>query len=186
MGAFDTLSRTITLINRPPGLQKSSKGSHVLNWRTTAARGHSETRNAFLVEKVVAPDLTQFLTDDPKCFFPGNGYKTRILIAALSGIGPLHRLFYPMRVVGFLNEAIGLDTYAAAARVLVLNIEVRNNSGCEAVLNLDLHQIGSRRALITVHRDGFHGLRLGHVLIRRASPSSSAAFADPVIRTQPP
>ena len=91
------------------------------------------------------------IDDDLVGFVPTDRLEARIVRAALLWIGPLHRLFYAARIIGILDQPIGFDADASAARVFVGNAVVRLDLCRDPIL--DLHQIGSRDALIAIDRN---------------------------------
>ena len=72
-------------------------------------------------------------------------------------------------VVGLLHEAVGLDAGAAARRMHVLGVEIRLDLGGDAVLDLDLHEVGTGDAIVA------EGRKTLHVAWARSSRSSAVA-----------
>ena len=76
-------------------------------------------------------------------------------MAALFRIGPLHGLGHPVWIIGFLHQAIGLDAGRALARVLATDVQIGFNPHGNAVLHLNLDQVGARDALEAIGGDLF-------------------------------
>src|SRR5262245_21994215 len=161
--ALDALPAAEAEIGRSPSREERRERSHVLGRCAAAAEARGETREARFVGQPLGADLAQLAGDDVERLVPRYGHEPRILIAALLRVGALHRLAHPVRVVGLLDQPVGLDADPPAARVAVRDVVVGLDPGRDAVLDFDLHQVGPSDALVAIDRDLFAILDLwGH------------------------
>ena len=159
---LDALPGAEPLVDRAPGAHEGGEGAHILDRRAAAARGGGEARVAVLVDQPLGAHLPELLADDLEGLLPGDRLESWILVAALLRVGPLHRLLDAVRVVGLLDQAEGLDADAAAAGVLLGDVEVGLHPLGNAVADRHLGEIRPRHTLVAVERDF-----LDVVLLRR-------------------
>src|SRR5690606_25358271 len=150
--ALDALARAIALVDRAPGGHERREGAHVLHRRAAAAGRDREARKARLVPESARADVAQLGADDVERLVPRDRHEARILVPALLRVGALHRLLDAVGIVGLLDQAVGLDAHAPAARMLAANVVVALDAQGDAILDLDLHQVGSGHALVAVDR----------------------------------
>src|SRR5674476_306986 len=93
---------------------------------------------------------------------PGDWHKAGILVASFLRVAALHRCQHPMRVVGLLYQAVGLDADLAATRVDGGRAEVGLDLSGYALFHFHREQVRPGDALVTVGRDLAHvqGFRL--------------------------
>src|SRR5690606_32465520 len=106
--ALDALPGAEALIDWAPRGEERRPRAHVLHRRAAAASRHREAREAVLVLQAGGADLAQLLPDDVERLFPRDRHEARILVPPLLGVGPLHRALDAVRIVGLLDQAIGL------------------------------------------------------------------------------
>ena len=194
--ALDALSRAEAHVDGTPRGEEGRQRPHVLGGGAAASEAHREPREARLVHEPLGADGAHVPGDRVEGLVPAHRHEPRILAAALARVGALHGLADAVRVVGLLDEAVGLDAHAAAARVAIARIEVGTDPRRDPVLDLDLHEVRAGDALVAVDR--LPGLLRGPAasvpgsvcvhpaLLRRRSPSRPApgARAPRVIRTR--
>ena len=117
-----------------------------------ASEAHREPREARLVHEPLGADGAHVPGDRVEGLVPAHRHEPRVLAAALARVGALHGLADAVRVVGLLDEAVGLDAHAAAARVVIARIEVGTDPRRDPVLDLDLHEVRAGDALVAVDR----------------------------------
>ena len=86
-------------------------------------------------------------------FIPRDTNEGGILVAALLGVGPLHRMEDAVRIVGFLHQPERLDAHLAAGRMNLRGCKVGRDLGCRAVLDSHREQVGAGDALVAIGRD---------------------------------
>ena len=174
MRTIDALATAERKIHRAPSGEVSGEGTHVIGRDTAAAEAGRQARVALFVQQPFGPCLVQFGADGVQRLVPADRHELRIVVAPLLGIGALHRLQHPVRVVGLLHQAIRLDAAFAAARMHFRRAEIRLDLGCYAVLDLDREQVGARYALVAVLGDFAH--RSCHGTLLRACPPDSPSL----------
>ena len=104
--------------------------------------GRGDAGQAVLVKQAALPDAPQPRRDGVQRLVPRDRHETRVLIAALLGVGALHRRQHAMGVVGLLHEAQSLDADAPHARMYLFSGVIGIDAGGDAVLNPHGHEIG--------------------------------------------
>ena len=181
MVALHPLPAAEALIDRPPGRHEGGEGPHVLGRRAAAAEAGGEPGQPLLVDDAVLADLAHLRGHDVERLVPGNPDESRVLVPPLPRVGPLHRLGDAVRVVGLLDQPVGLDADPPAAGMPVGDVVVGLDPGGDAVLDLDLEQVRAGDALVTVDRDL---LLLGD--LRHVSPRPSFRGCAAPTRPAPP
>ena len=158
MYALDALSGTETVVDRSPGGEEGRKGAHVHGRRAAMAERGRQARDSGFIEHALGTRGLQLVGQHVQCLVPGNRHEAGILVAPLLRIGPLHRRQDPIRVVGLLHQAVGLDANPALGRMHVLRREIRFHLGRHAIDHLDGHEIGTGNAVVAIGRDVLDGL----------------------------
>ncbi len=172
--ALDALARAEAHVDRAPRGEERREGAHVRLRRAGAAEAHGEARIAGFVGQPARAELVELGGDDVERLVPRDRHEARILVAALLRVGALHRRRDPVRVVGLLHQAVGLDADLAAAGMHVGRAEVRLDLGGDAVDDLHRQQVRSGDALVAVRR---HVARAASTwLIRSPIPPSGAVL----------
>ena len=153
MGAFNTLTRAETQIDRPPSRQKSRQRAHIGGRSATSAEARGQSRKTTLVEQNLRARGFQFLGDQIERLVPGDAHEARIFVAALLRVGPLHRVKDAVRAVGFLHQPERLDAGLAAAGMDRGGFEIRIDLGRHPVLDAHGQQVRPRYALVAIGRD---------------------------------
>ena len=148
--ALHALPRPEPHVDRPPGGEEGGQGPHVLGRGAAPAEAHREPRKSGLVDEPPGADVEHAGGNRVERLVPADRHEAGVLAAALARIGALHGLAHAVRVVGLLDEAVGLDAHPPAAGVVVARVEVRADPGRDPVLDLDLHQIRAGDALVAV------------------------------------
>ena len=159
MVALDALAAAEAEIDRTPGREEGREGPHVLGRRAAAAEADREARIAFCVAQPPGADLAHPAGDDVERLVPGNRHETRVLAPPLFRVRALHRLRDPVGVVGLLDQPVGLDADPPAAGMAVGYVVVGLDPGGDAVLDLDLEQIGSGDRIGSSRREPCAGRR---------------------------
>ena len=154
MVALDPLAAAEAEIGRPPRRQERREGAHILGRRAAAAEARREARKPFFVAQAAGADIAHFLGHRVERFVPGDRRETGVLAPALFGVGALHGLAHPVRVIGLLDQPIGLHADPTGAGVFVDQRIVGIDPRRDAVLDLDIQQIGPGDALVAVNGNG--------------------------------
>src|SRR6516225_6620008 len=100
--AFDALTAAKAHIDGTPCGEESGQGPHIGGGRAAAAEARCESWIPGFIEEAPRPRVFELCRDQIKRFVPGDCHESRILVAALPGIGPLHRLNDAVRIVELL------------------------------------------------------------------------------------
>src|SRR5664279_13801 len=176
--AFDALTRAETVVDRPPGREKSRERAHVVRGGTAVAEADCKARQTGLVDLTFGADAFQSRGHDTQRLVPGDRRETRILVAPLLRVGALHRRENSVRIIGLLNQAIGLDADPAVRRMHIPCIEIRFDFGGDAVLYFHFHEVGARHAIVAESRHALDVLGCAHRVL--LSHSRGVAFRHPL------
>ena len=155
--AFDALAGTEAEIDLTEGRQQRREGAHILGRRSTAAEAGRDFGIAGRIGRAVFQDVFELIADGVQRLVPGNRHEPRVMFAALLRVGAFHRALDAVRIIGLLDQPIGFHATPPAAGMLFLDIVVGGDSRRDAVLDLDIHQIGPRDALVAEDRNLFLG-----------------------------
>ena len=183
MVAFGAGARAVAHIDRAPGGEERRQRADILGRRVVAAEGEGEARIAGVVAQALCADRVEPVGDDVERFLPRDRHEAGILVPALARVGPLHRLRDAVRVVGFLDQPVGLDADPPAGRMLG-DVEIRFDPQRHAVPHLDLHQVGARGALVAVDRN-LPAIAAGHGAVPPRSGNGRGAASRDYVNFAP-
>ena len=135
--ALHALSAADSEIDRAPGREKRRQGSHIALRRSAAAETGRDARITGIVDKTARADVQKSRTYFVECLVPGNRNERGVLVPAFLGVRPAHRSQDAVRIVGFLNQSVGLNADAAAAGMNILGGEIRFDLARHAILDFD-------------------------------------------------
>ena len=155
VGALDALAGAVALVDLAPGGEEGRPRALVGHRDAAAAADPAQLGVAIFVAQVAAVgDLVEPRGDQVQGLVPAYRLPARVHVLALLGVGALHGLLDAVRVVGLLDEPVGLDADAPAGgmdvgrRVVGLDL-----GGVAVVVDLDGEQVGAGHALVAVDRN---------------------------------
>ena len=154
VGALDALAGAVALVDLAPGGEEGRPRALVGDWGAAAAADPRQLGKAAVVAQIAAVgDFLEPCRDQVQGLVPAYRLPARVHVLALLGVGALHGVFDAVRIVGLLDEPVGLDADAAAGRMDVGRRVIGFNLGSAAVLvDFNGEQVGAGHALVAVDR----------------------------------